>query len=197
MAQAQARKRAAKRSRNDPPAGSAQAVRRVERKRTDILVKAVGRGDGIAGYYNLTRYRDGDTFFLNAEEDFSDRWMVAVDDNREEIPEETERLQKIADAARRKAGAELARTRATFAVERDPDAEFEAAEKELEAAKKEAPKRAPAKKGKAGEAVDVGANDDPKRKIAGSDYERHEDVKETDNEGPEPRGGRASDKSVV
>jgi hypothetical protein len=182
-------------ARKDAPAGSAQAVRVQVPERTDILVKAIGRGDGIAGYYNLTRFRDGDTFFLNKEEDFSERWMVAVDANREEIPEETKRLAKIANAARRKAAAEQAKERATFTTERDPDAEFEAAEKDLEAAKSEAPKR-PAR-GKAAPAVDVGFNQDPKRKIAGTDYERHEDVQPTDNQGVEPQGGRASDKHVA
>lgn len=197
MAQATARKRAAStRSRTDAPAGSAQAVRRIETTRTDILVKAVGRGDGVAGYYNLIRYRDGDTFFLNKEEDFSEKWMVAVDHNREEIPEETERLTRIADAGRRKAAAERARGRATYAVEIDPEKELERAEADLKKAQAEAPKR-PAAKGKVAPAVDVGANDDPKRKIPGTDYERHEDLQPTDNQGPEPRGGRASDKSVV
>lgn len=171
-----------------PAPGTVEAIREPIVTRTDILVKATR-----IGYYNLIRFREGDTFYLNDEEDFSKRWMVAVDANREEIPEETDRLSRIADAARRKAVAERASERARFADEVDPVEAAKKAEADLEKARKEKPTRGATKPS----GIQGGGEPDVKRKIPGTDYERHEDAKPTDAQGPEPQGGRASDKNVV
>lgn len=36
------------------------------------------------GYYNLRRYREGASFYINKESDFSKRWMVRLKDKKEE-----------------------------------------------------------------------------------------------------------------
>jgi len=168
MAKLKGKKGAARNSQAAP--GTADSIRQPMQSRSDILVKAIR-----TGYYNLTRFREGDTFFLNSEEDFSNRWMVAVEGNREENEAETDRLTKIANATRRKAAADRAFERATFTKELNPAAEQERADQELQEA----------------------LSQKTARPAAGSDYERHEDVRPTDNQGAEPRGGRASDKSVA
>jgi hypothetical protein len=168
------------------------AARQPNPATTDILVKAMR-----LGYYNHERRRVGDTFYLLQEEDFSDRWMAAVDDNREEIPEETERLAEIAKAAKRVARAEQLERQA-----QEPNADSvkamsaEDARAKLEAAKKKPAARREQPKRKA-PAVDVGANFDPKRKIAGSDYEKHEDFKPTDNQGAEPLTNANQNRKVI
>lgn len=172
-----------------PAPGTAEAIREPITTRTDILVKATR-----LGYYNLIRYRPDSTFYLNDEEDFSRRWMVAVDANREEIEEETERLSRIAEAARRKAAAERAAERTRFAEEIDPVEAAKKADADLEEARKAKPVK---RSVRAAAGSDLPGEPDPKRKLAGTDYERHEDVKPGDAQGPESQGGRASDKSVV